>query len=175
MLFLFQSIDLLLKFTLLKVCFLELPLQLSDFRAEEFSIIIFLSQNPRNLALERLNLSARRSDYGSTSISLHVGVCRLRIKIVLELDSFDQVIHVNEIAPLINLSYFVRIDSLILLIRLQECLDTFDLFNRKRALECLIQLIRLKVSANELTEIQARQDLHQLWDASLLSLATQIF
>ena len=91
---------------------------------------------------------------------------------MLELDSFDQVIHVNEIAPLINLSYFVSIDCLILLIRLQESLDTLDFFNRKGALECLIQLIRLKVSANELTEIQSRQDLHQLWDASLLSLAT---
>ena len=89
---------------------------------------------------------------------------RRQVQIMLHLNGFDQVIHVNEITARFDYSFVIFISSTLLLHR-QELCDGLDLANSQSTLERLIQLGSLKVSTGQMTQIYSFEHLHELGNA----------
>jgi len=87
---------------------------------------------------------------------------------MFELDSLNEVIHVDKVAPDVGFCSVVSINQLLLLCR-EEISKNLDFIDRKSTLACLIQLWSLQMSANELTQVESLQDLHDVRNAALLA------
>lgn len=110
-----------------------------DLRAEELSIVIFLSEYPAKLSLQRFKFGPRRRDHGCAKALRLDHHTWFGFDLIFELYSLNKIIHVDKVASDVGFRSVISIDQLLLLCR-EELSKNFDFIDCQSTLACLIQL-----------------------------------